>query len=110
MVSARCPLATSRKFLAANNSLVKKIASIYIESIRLFRTQPQETLAEIGRWLPALAKQPHALNKCYQLFARSFEPTLIPSLSSMTSILQEVALQDPRAGQIKAESIVANVM
>lgn len=104
------PLATSRKFLAANNRLVKKIASIYIESIRLFRNQPQETLDEIGRWLPALAKKRHALNKCYQLFARSFEPTLIPSLSSITSILREVALQDPRAGQIKAESIVANLI
>ena len=104
------PLATSRKFLAANNRLVKKIASIYIESIRLFRNQPQETLDEIGRWLPALAKKRHALNKCYQLFARSFEPTLIPSLSSITSILREVALQDPRAGQIKAESIVANLL
>jgi len=104
------PLATSRKFLTANAELVKKIATVYRESIQLFKSQPQETLDEIGCWLPALAKKPHALNKCYQLFARSFEPTLIPSLSSITSILREVALQDPRAGQIKAESVVANVI
>ena len=102
------PLATTRKFLAANADLVKKIALVYMESIRLFKSEPQKTIREIGRWLPALAGKPAALEKCYDLFAGSFEPTLIPSLSSITSILREVALQDKRAGQIKAESIVAN--
>jgi ABC-type nitrate/sulfonate/bicarbonate transport system substrate-binding protein len=104
------PLATTRKFLTANAELVRKIATVYRESIQFFKSQPQETVREIGRWLPALAKKPHALNKCYQLFARSFEATLIPSLSSITSILREVALQDPRAGKMKAESIIANVI
>ncbi len=51
------PLATTRRFLAANRELVKKIASIYVESIRLFKSQPQATLKEIGRWLPALEKK-----------------------------------------------------
>lgn len=104
------PLATTRKFLSANAELVKKIVTVYTESIQLFKSQPRETLGEIGRWLPALASQPRALQKCYELFAGSFEPTLVPSLSSIASILREVALQDPRAGQIKAESIVAHVI
>ena len=104
------PLATSRKFLTANAELLKKIATVYRESMQLFKSRPQETLREIGRWLPALAKKPHALNKCYQLFARSFESTLIPSVISINSILREVALQDPRAEQIKAESIVASLL
>ena len=43
------PLATTRQFLAANRELVKKIVAIYIESIRLFKSQPQKTLREIGR-------------------------------------------------------------
>jgi len=103
------PLATTRKFLAANSELVKKIVLVYRESIRLFKSEPQETLREIGRWLPALAGKPRALEKCYELFAESFEPTLVPSLCSITSILREVALQDGRAGQIKAESIVAMI-
>jgi ABC-type nitrate/sulfonate/bicarbonate transport system substrate-binding protein len=104
------PLATTRKFLAANVELVKKIALVYRESIGLFKSQPQETLYQIGGWLPALASKPSALQKCYELFAGSFEPTLVPSLSSINSILREVALQDARAGQIKAESIVANLI
>lgn len=103
------PLATSRQFLAANRDLVKKIASIYVESIRLFKTQPQATLKEISRWLPALANKPQVLEKCYRLFAERFEPTLKPSLSSINSILAEVALQDPRAGDIKAASLVENL-
>ena len=41
------PLATTRRFLAANRELVEKIASIYVESIRLFKSQPQATLKEI---------------------------------------------------------------
>ena len=103
------PLATSRKFLTSNPELVKRIATVYRESIQFFKTQPQETLSELGRWLPALAKRPEVLNKCYQVFAETFEPALIPSARSITSILREVALQDPRARQIKAESIVINV-
>ncbi len=103
------PLATSRRFLGANRELVKKIASIYVESIHLFKSQPQATLKEISRWLPALANKPQVLEKCYRLFAERFEPTLKPSLSSINSILAEVALQDPRAGDIKAASLVENL-
>jgi ABC-type nitrate/sulfonate/bicarbonate transport system substrate-binding protein len=100
------PLATTRRFLATNRDLVRKIALIYVESIRFFQTQSQATLMEIGRWLPALANKPLVLEKCYKLFAEFFGPTLRPSLSSINSILHEVALQDPRAGKIEATSIV----
>ncbi len=104
------PLATTRQFLAANRELVKKIVAIYIESIRLFKSQPEKTLREIGRWVPALEKKPQVLRKCYDLFAERFEPTLMPSLSSISSILNEVELQDPRAGNIDAASIVDKVI
>jgi ABC-type nitrate/sulfonate/bicarbonate transport system substrate-binding protein len=104
------PLATTRRFLAANRELVKKIASIYMESIRLFESQPQATLKEIGRWLPALEKKPKVLEKCYKLFAERFERTLTPSLSSISVILNEVGLQDPRAKEITAASIVEKLI
>jgi ABC-type nitrate/sulfonate/bicarbonate transport system substrate-binding protein len=104
------PLATTRRFLAANRELVKKIASIYLESIRLFNSQPQATLKEIGRWLPALEKKPQVLEKCYELFAAGFEPTLTPSLNSINSILHEVALQDPRAREFTAGAIVEKLI
>jgi ABC-type nitrate/sulfonate/bicarbonate transport system substrate-binding protein len=104
------PLATTRRFLAANREVVKKIASICVESIRLFKSEPQAALKEIGRWLPALEKKPQVLEKCYELFAARFEPTLMPSLSSISSILNEVALQDPRAGEITAASIVEKLI
>jgi ABC-type nitrate/sulfonate/bicarbonate transport system substrate-binding protein len=104
------PLATTRRFLAANRELVKKIASIYMESIRLFESQPQATLTEIGRWLPALEKKPKVLEKCYKLFAERFERTLTPSLSSISAILNEVGLQDPRAKEITAASIVEKLI
>jgi ABC-type nitrate/sulfonate/bicarbonate transport system substrate-binding protein len=100
------PLATTRRFLAANRELVKKIATIYIESVRLFTSDPKATLKEIGRWLPALEKKPQVLEQCYKIFAERFEPTLRPSLPSIDSILHEVALQDPRAAHIKAVSLV----
>lgn len=104
------PLATTRRFLAANRELVKKIASIYVESIRLFKNEPQTTIEEIGRWLPALEKKPQVLAKCYELFAAGFEPSLTPSLASLSSILNEVARQDERAGKITAASIVEKVV
>src|SRR4029077_10742644 len=63
------PLATTRRFLAANRDLVRKIALIYIDSILLFKSQPETTIAEIGHWLPALEKKPQVLEKCYKLFA-----------------------------------------
>ena len=104
------PLATTRRFLAANRELVKKIATIYIESVRLFTSDPQATLKEIGRWLPALEKKSQVLEQCYRIFAERFEPTLRPSLTSIDSILHEVALQDPRAADIKPESLVEELM
>ena len=104
------PLATTRRFLAANRELVKKIASIYIESIRFFKSERQATLKEIGRWLPALERKPEVLEKCYEVFAAGFEPTLTPSLNSISSILNEVALQDPRAKEVTVVSIVERVL
>jgi ABC-type nitrate/sulfonate/bicarbonate transport system substrate-binding protein len=104
------PLATTRRFLAANRDLVRKIVLIYAESIRLFKNQPKETLREIGRWLPALAGKPQVLDKCYKLFAEHFEPTLTPSLASIRSVLNEVALQDPRAKGIEAWSLVERLV
>ena len=104
------PLATTRRFLAANRELVKKVACTYVESIRLFKTQRQATLKEIGRWLPALEKKPEVLERCYELFAGRFEPTLTPSLSSISSMLNEVALQDPRAKEVTAGSIVEKLI
>ena len=104
------PLATTRRFLSAHRELVKKIVAIYVESIRVFKSQPQEILKEIGRWLPALEKSPRVLERCYELFANSFEPTLTPSLRSLNSILGEVALQDPRAKNVTAESLVENLL
>ena len=50
------------------------------------------------------------LEKCYEVFAASFEPTLTPSLNSINSILREVALQDPRAKEITAASIVEKLI
>jgi ABC-type nitrate/sulfonate/bicarbonate transport system substrate-binding protein len=104
------PLATTRRFLGANKGLVIKIASIFVESIQFFKNEPRATINEIGRWLPVLEKKRQALEKCYELFAAGFEPTLTPSLNSLNSILKEVALQDPRAKKIVAPSIVEKLI
>ncbi|MGH7766456.1 MAG: ABC transporter substrate-binding protein [Candidatus Binatia bacterium] len=104
------PLATTRQFLRSNRELVGKIASIYKESMRVFKSRPEETIREIGRWLPALAGGPQVLEKCYKVFADSFEPTLTPSLGSIQSILDEVALQDPRAMALKPESLIERLL
>lgn len=100
------PLATTRRFLRDNRESVRKICSIYAESIRLFKTRPQETIKEITRWLPALAGHPQVIEKCYKLFAELFEPSLKPSPASLQSILKEVALQDARAKDIDPASLV----
>jgi ABC-type nitrate/sulfonate/bicarbonate transport system substrate-binding protein len=104
------PLATTRRFLSENRELVAKIAGVYVESIRMFKTQPEKTMKEIGRWLPVLANKPEVLAKCYRLFADSFEESLRPSLISISSILKETALQNSRAGAVRAESIIEKVL
>ena len=104
------PLATTRRFLSDNRELVAKIAAVYVESIRVFKTQREDTLKEIGRWLPALAKKPEVLAKCYRLFADRFEESLAPSLTSISSIVKEAALQNPSAHRIRAESMVEKVL
>jgi ABC-type nitrate/sulfonate/bicarbonate transport system substrate-binding protein len=104
------PLATTRRFLAAHRELVRKIVSIYVESVHFFKNEPQATQMEIGGWLPALGKKPRVLKKCYELFAALFEPTLTPSLASIKSILDEVALQDPRARDIQASTLTEKLI
>jgi ABC-type nitrate/sulfonate/bicarbonate transport system substrate-binding protein len=100
------PLATTRRFLCGHREAVRKICSIYAESIRLFKTQPQESIKEITRHLPALSQHPHVIEKCYKVFADLFEPSLIPSPTSVRSILNEVALQDPGAKELDPGSLV----
>jgi hypothetical protein len=104
------PLATTRRFLRDNREAARKIALIYAESALLFKSQPQETIKEIGRSLPALADHPEVVEKCYRLFAAEFAPTLAPSMSSIESILKEVALQDPQAKNLKPADIVENLL
>ena len=104
------PLATTRQFLFDNRQLVANIAGVYVESIKFFKTQPEKTLKEIGRWLPALANKPEVLAKCYRLFTDRFEDSLTPSVTSINSILKDAALQDSRAGGIRAESMIEKVL
>jgi ABC-type nitrate/sulfonate/bicarbonate transport system substrate-binding protein len=104
------PLATTRKFLNEHREEVRKIVSIYAESVRLFKNQPRETIKEISRWLPALAKHPQVVEKCYELFAREFESSITPSMSSLSSILHEVALQNPRAADIQPALLVEKLI
>ena len=67
-------------------------------------------MKEIGRWLPALANKPEVLDKCYRLFADLFEESLTPSLTSISSILKDAALQDSRAGELRAEGLIETVL
>jgi len=100
------PLATTRRFLTANPELVTQVAAIYRDSIRFFKSEPQATLKSIGEKLPALNSRPQVLEKCYRVFAELFELTLTASLKSLSAVLEEVALQDPRAKKIRAELLV----
>jgi len=102
------PLATTRRFLAVNRQLVTTIASVYRDSIQLFKNDAQLTLKAIGRQLPALKSKPQVLEKCYGVFAELFEPTLAPSLSSLSAVLDEVALQDSRAKELRPSLLVEN--
>jgi hypothetical protein len=104
------PLATTRRFLRDNRETARKIAAIYAESARLFKNQPAAMIKEISRWLPALAAHPQVVEKCYRLFAAEFEVSLAPSLSSLRSILNEVALQDPRASELEPVDLVENLL
>jgi ABC-type nitrate/sulfonate/bicarbonate transport system substrate-binding protein len=104
------PLATTRRFLRQNRELVRKVAVIYRESAELFKSRPQETTQAIAGWLPALAKAPQAVEKCYALFAQEFESSLQPSEGSLDAILREVALQDPRARGLTPAMLVENLL
>ena len=104
------PLATTRRFLDGHREEARKIVTIYAESVRLFKSQPQQTIKEISRWLPALAEHPRVVEKCYALFAREFESSIVPSMNSLRSVLREVAFQDARAAAIQPEALVENLL
>src|ERR1051325_6912865 len=104
------PLATTRRFLEEHREEARKIVSIYKESVLLFKNRPQPTIQEITRHLPALAEHPQVIEKCYTLFAREFESSLMPSMNSLSSVLREVARQDPRAATLQPASLVENLL
>ena len=87
-----------------------EIGSAAREDLKAAAQKSNATLKEIGRWLPALEKKPGVLERCYELFAGHFEPALTPSLSSISSTLNEVALQDPRAKEVAAAAIVEKII
>jgi len=112
-LSLKChwvPLATTRKFLESNLELVGKVARIYRESVRIFVNEPELALRVIRRHLPALAKQPHVVEKVYRFFASEFEPTLAPSMNSLSAVLDEIARQDPRAREIPLGSLTMDLL
>jgi hypothetical protein len=102
------PLATTRRYFDANRELVGKVATIYRDSIQLFKSDAPLALDAIGRQLPVLRSNPEVLDKCYQVFANLFEPSLIPAPGSLASVLAEVALQDSRASRIRPQSLMAD--
>lgn len=95
------PLATTREYFDGHRELVGKVAAIYRASIALFKSDERFAMDVIGRQLPALRKSPVALDKCYRVFARLFEPSLVASPNSLSAILAEVALQDERAAHLR---------
>jgi ABC-type nitrate/sulfonate/bicarbonate transport system substrate-binding protein len=103
------PLATTQRYLAANRELVEKVATIYRDSIRLFKRDRQIAVDVIGRQLPVLRSNPEVLDKCYSVFAKLFEPSLITTPGSLAAVLAEVALQDSRAGRLLPEDLIVDV-
>jgi ABC-type nitrate/sulfonate/bicarbonate transport system substrate-binding protein len=101
------PLATTRGYFDANRELVGKVATIYRDSIQLFKNDAPLALEALGRQLPALRGNPQVLDKCYRVFAKLFEPGLIPASASLAAVLAEVALQDARAARICPENLLA---
>jgi len=104
------PLATTRRFLAENRQLVAKVATIYRDSIKLFKNDRPLTLRAIARQLPALSSKPKVLDKCYRLFASLFEPDLAPSPGSLSAVLDQVALQDLRAKDLQPSMLVEHLL
>jgi ABC-type nitrate/sulfonate/bicarbonate transport system substrate-binding protein len=104
------PLATTRRFLAAERELVRQIAEIYQDSIHIFKSDGNLALEEIGRQLPALSSKPQVLRKCYGVFAELFEPTLLVSPKSLGAVLAEVARQDERAKNVNPSTLVEKLI
>jgi NitT/TauT family transport system substrate-binding protein len=104
------PLATTRGFLKENPDLVRKIANIYLESVQIFKNEPEMTLRVIRRCLPGLARKPQVVEKVFGFFAGQFEPTLTPSMNSLRAILDEIAHQDSRAQQIQIDSLTEDLL
>lgn len=104
------PLATTRGFLTENPELVKKVAGVYVESVQIFKNQPELTLRVIRRRLPGLVGKPHVIEQVYRFFASQFEPTLEPSPQSLRAILREIAYQDPGAADLPIDSLMENVL
>ncbi|MSP39397.1 MAG: ABC transporter substrate-binding protein [Deltaproteobacteria bacterium] len=104
------PLATTRRFLAEHRPLATKVAAVYRDSIELFKNDAHLTLQAIGSHLPALKSKPRVLEKCYRVFAALFETTLLPSLKSLSAVLDEVAVQDARAKALPPSNLVENLL
>ena len=103
------PLATTRRYLEANYQLIEKLATIYRDSIQLFKNDEQLALDAIGRQLPVLRSNPEVLEKCYRVFAKLFEPSLIPTPGSLAAVLVEVALQDSRASRLLPGDLIVDL-
>jgi ABC-type nitrate/sulfonate/bicarbonate transport system substrate-binding protein len=104
------PLATTRRFLAAERELVRQVALIYRVSIQIFKNDERLVLETIGRQLPTLSNKPEVLQKCYHVFAELFEPTLALPPNSLSAVLAEVALQDVRAKSVNPPSLVEELI
>jgi len=103
------PLATTREYFDGHRALVGKVVAIYRTSVQLFKSDAPFALDVIGRQLPALKSMPEALDKCYRIFARLFEPSLVAAPASLSAILAEVELQDERAARLRPGDLTVAV-
>jgi hypothetical protein len=84
---------------------VRKFMRAYVESIHYLKTKRAESLTVIAQYMKNPAQED--LEESYEFFAHKIFPKKpYPTLKGLQLVLEEMAMQNPKAKAFKAEQAV----
>ena len=97
-------IGTSRAYLKAQPEIVSQYLKSIIEAIYYFKTNREETIRILSKYLKIDDKD--ALAEIYDLYKNVLQPVPLPTNEGMQLLLGWMAQSDPRAKSVKAEQFI----
>ena len=109
LISLRIPfpqrgIYTTGKFIKEHPETVRRYMRAYVEAIHYFKTQKEETIQIMRKY--ARVEDRNVLEHTWSWFTQNMPESPYPPLEGYQTVLQEMALTNPKAAAVNARELV----